>query len=378
MSGTSADGIDAVGVTFDAKKPPKVGGRRSLSYPPELTKELHEIAGAEIYSVDRIAALARELGDLHAKLATDAIRKLRLKADFIALHGQTIRHRPELGYSWQLVDPAPVATATGLTVISDFRPADIAASGEAAPLVPFAHRLLFQNAKAWTAVVNIGGIANVTFLPPMHSKEVVTGYDTGPGNLLIDLWMQRHGGKPCDMDGKTARRGTPQEDGHRWLKTEPYFNEPPPKSTGRELFAGAFLRRIEPDLNRMRFEDAVATLTMFTAASIADQLLRWGPHSPGQVIVCGGGALNPVLLWALEQVLGTIPVVSSQSVGVDPLSVEAAAFAILGHETLHGRPSNVQTVTGAIKPAILGRISPGENYLKLLRKLTTGPQKRVR
>ncbi len=378
MSGTSADGIDAVVVKFRGGGKPSVGERVSLHYPDALSRELRALATADTFSVDRIGALAVELGVMHAKLAGDAIKKTKAKPDFIALHGQTIRHRPENGFTWQLIDPTPVTEATGLTVVSDFRCADVAAGGEGAPLVPYAHRFLFEKPRQWTAVVNIGGIANVTFLPPKNSKDVITGFDTGPGNLLIDAWVQKHTGKAYDDGGKIARKGTPQPEGREWLKAERYFEEPPPKSTGRELFAGAFLKRIEPELKKMAFEDAVATLTMFTAGTIADQLLRWVPAEPGNIIVCGGGALNSTLVWALQQILPEIPVTTSDRHGVDPQAVEGACFAVMGYETLRGRPSNVPSVTGASRPLVLGRISPGENYLKITRALAAGGTNRLK
>ncbi len=377
MSGTSADGIDAVLVKFTPGKKPVIGKRVSLAYPAPLRKELFDLAHAETFSVDRIAALAKELGEAHAALAHKAIRTLTPKPGFIALHGQTIRHRPERGVTWQLIDPAPVAAGTGLTVVSDFRTADVAAGGQGAPLLPFAHRVLFQDPKEWTAVVNIGGIANVTLLPPAKSRrENITGFDTGPGNMLIDAFVQRRTGEPFDRNGAIARKGTPSPVSRDWMKNERYFEEPPPKSTGRELFGEAFLKRIEPDLRRLEFEDAVATLTMFTAGTIANQVYRWSPRPPGRMVICGGGALNPILTWAIARICEDCRIYTSDQLGVDPLSVEGAGFALMGYETLQGRPSNIPSVTGASGPVILGRITPGKNYLKLTRALVGGRRSR--
>lgn len=364
MSGTSADGIDAVPVEFPPGKRPRPGKRVTAPYPAPLRTELLKLAEARSFPVDRIAELSVELGRLHLELALKVSKSLKRNPDFIALHGQTIRHRPEAGYTWQLVDPAPVAAGTGATVISDFRTADVAEGGEGAPLVPFAHQILFADAKKWTAAVNIGGIANVTLLPPAGSNHSITGFDTGPGNMLIDAWVQEHAGQPFDRDGRIARKGTPQPAGRRWLEREPYFAEPPPKSTGREQFGKVFLGKIRRNLVRMGLHDAVATLTLFTSASIADQVLRWSPVQPERVVVCGGGAFNPAILWGLRQMLPGSEVIPSTRMGIEPLAVEAAAFALLGMETLKGLPSNITSVTGATRPAILGRISPGRLFFK--------------
>jgi anhydro-N-acetylmuramic acid kinase len=321
----------------------------------------------------RAALIGNSFADAIGRTVLEALALHGLKANdvsAIGVHGQTLRHRPEMGYSLQLNAPARIAEMTGITVVSDFRSRDIAAGGQGAPLVPAFHRVVFDpiaqsqaSADSVTAVVNIGGIANVSWL-----GKTLIGYDTGPGNLLMDQWAQRHLGKPFDENGQWAQTGKPQAALLLRLLEEPFFKLAPPRSTGRELFCLPWLEKFlaEKEFSGLPAQDIQATLLALTARSIALEIGRLesrdGPC--GRVIVCGGGAKNSTLMRALqaelERPLGiSLPVESSQAHGWDAQVIEAAAFAWLAAQTMQGLAGNAPDVTGALGPRVLGSITPG-------------------
>jgi len=285
----------------------------------------------------------------------------------VGVHGQTVRHRPELGYTIQLNAPARIAETTGIRVVSDFRSRDIAAQGQGAPLVPAFHRAIFSQHQDLKAVVNIGGIANLTWL-----GSPLIGFDTGPGNCLMDLWMQRHRGESFDRNGAWAASGKCHEPLLSAMQSDPFFAKRPPKSTGRDLFSMQWLDQHLAQHRSLATEDVQATLLMLTAETIAQAIIDQEKQSSEKdpaaialstVAVCGGGAQNPVLMKALsdrlsERLARSIRVSSTAHLGWDPQVIEASAFAWLAYQTLNGAPGNCPEVTGALGPRILGSITP--------------------
>jgi anhydro-N-acetylmuramic acid kinase len=298
-------------------------------------------------------ALARCYADCVKALAAAAPGPVRA----VAVHGQTIRHRPELGFTRQTNNPALLAELTGIDVIADFRSRDVAAGGQGAPLVPAFHEARFGKRGQVRVVVNIGGIGNISVL---HGDGRVSGYDTGPGNVLMDLWIARHRNEAYDKDGAWAATGRVDDDLLGLLLDESYFRQPPPKSTGRDLFHAAWLDAQLARRPGLDPADVQATLTRLTAVSIARAILAETSAQPAQAVyVCGGGAYNGVLLREIAVALGgQVPVMSTDTLGVAPNRVEALAFAWLGYRFLRRQPGNLPAVTGAAGPRILGALYP--------------------
>lgn len=361
MSGTSADAIDAVAVSI-----PEDGALRLLAshahpIPPATRQAIHTLTVPGPDEIDRLGSLHTELGELFAEAALAVLAKTALTADAIRAigsHGQTVRHRPAARhpFSLQIGNPAVIAERTRIATVADFRARDIAAGGHGAPLVPAFHREVFRAAGKNRAIVNIGGIANVTFLPA-DDDQPVTGFDTGPGNTLLDAWARRHLGRDRDDDGRWATGGKSSPTLLEKLLAEPYLNTPPPKSTGREHFHLAWLDAALTDLHAgpPSPQDVQATLLRFTAQTIAQALGRFLPKID-EIYVCGGGSHNPALLKALAHEAAGIPIRTTDALGLHPDWVEACAFAWLAHRTLQGRPGNLPSVTGARHPVILGGI----------------------
>ena len=356
MSGTSLDGVDGVLADFSGR------GIRTLDaafipFPPELRSELMALQAPGANELEREAlaanALARRYADCVAQLAARAPHPVRA----VAVHGQTIRHRPELGFTRQTNNPALLAELCGIDVIADFRSRDVAAGGQGAPLVPAFHAARFGKRGQSRIVVNIGGIGNISVL---HGDGRVSGYDTGPGNVLMDLWIARHRGDTYDADGAWAASGTPDARLLGLLLDEPYFRLPPPKSTGRDLFHAEWLDARLAQCPGVAPADVQATLLQLTAESIARAILAETSAQPARAVyVCGGGAYNGALLRAIAQALGgEIPVASTDTLGVAPNRVEALAFAWLGYRFLRRQPGNLPAVTGAAGPRILGALYP--------------------
>ncbi len=360
VSGTSMDGVEAVLLDV-ADTGLQVRAAAHLDYPPDLAARLRRVvADPASCDLDEFGALDARVGEVFAAAATALLQHCAVApGDIRAIgsHGQTILHRPRepLPYTIQIGDPSRIAEATGIDVVADFRRRDMAAGGEAAPLVPAFHAAAFGASGEDRAVVNIGGIANVTLL---HAAAAVGGFDTGPGNCLMDLWATEHLGTPFDRDGALAAGGRVLEPLLQALLCEPYLALPAPKSTGRELFHRAWL---EPKLHAAAgsVADVQATLCEFTAATIAQAITAVSGFAPRELLVCGGGAYNKELVRRLAARLPGVRVTTTEAYGIAPTQVEAALFAWLAHRFLEGLPGNLTAVTGARGPRVLGALHKG-------------------
>lgn len=354
MSGTSLDGVDGVLADFSG------GVIRTLEaafvpFPAALRAELMALQANGQNEIEREAIAANGLARAYAECVAALKTQSPGPVAAIAVHGQTVRHRPELGFTRQTNNPSLLAELTGIDVIADFRSRDIAAGGQGAPLVPAFHAAAFGKPGTTRVVVNIGGIGNISVL---HADGRVTGYDTGPGNVLLDGWIGRHQGKDYDADGAWGASGRVVTELLQSLLEEPYFQQPAPKSTGRDLFHMQWLDARLAPFSGLGAADVQATLTMLTARTIADAILLEG-MAVDAVYVCGGGAYNGTLLRMLATNLGgTVPVESTAALGIAPNRVEALAFAWLGYRFTQRQPGNMPAVTGAQGPRILGALYP--------------------
>ncbi len=371
MSGTSADSIDAACVRF-AGAPPRLDWELlsfiTLPMSESLRQDIFAAFRPETGTVDKLCQLNFTLGEVFAQASLEAIKAAKLtpeQVDFIGSHGQTVWHIPPhsgqgVPSTLQLGNPAVIAQRTGVTVVSDFRSRDMAAGGQGAPLVPFVDKLLLSHPTLSRAVQNIGGIGNVTWLPAGDSGEAF-GFDTGPGNMLLDRAAEvlTQGRLRCDLDGKLAFAGAVHEDLlAKWLAEEPYFAQKPPKSTGRELFGVQRCDQyLKTDLQGLSKEDILATLTAFTARSTADAYRKFLPALPDEVLLCGGGARNPAIAAMLQKELPASRIGRTEDAGLPGDSKEAVAFAVLGYETMNHRPGNLPAATGASGPVVLGSIT---------------------
>lgn len=358
MSGTSADAIDAVLV--DLQSIPQLIAQHSLPLPNNIKQQIHTLSLPGNNEIDRMGALDIELGQLFAQTSLELLTKAGINAKQITAigsHGQTIRHRPpgstEGTFTLQISDPNLIAELTGITTVADFRRRDMAAGGQGAPLVPAFHQAIFHAADKDRVIVNIGGMANITWLP---AQGKVLGFDTGPGNVLMDMWIAEHQGKPYDQNGEWAASGQSHMPLLAELLAEPYFRVLPPKSTGRESFNRVWLddklRKVAPSLAPI---DVQATLLELTATTIAESIGDLS-HTPKDIYVCGGGAYNIALMQRLGTLLPKDTVKSTAALGVDPQWIEAMAFAWLAQQTLNRHPGNLCAVTGAKREVILGGI----------------------
>lgn len=357
MSGTSLDGVDAVLAKFEAGRVECLASHYA-PYEASIRAEVLALHGTCENELHRAALLANRLARVYADAVTALLAKVShgdapakaIRA--IGCHGQTIRHMPGQGYTLQLNNPALLAEMTGIDVVADFRSRDIAAGGQGAPLVPAFHDAMFRSTAKHRVILNIGGIANLTDLAP---GRATTGFDCGPGNMLLDGWIQRHLGLPFDQDGSWAQQGRRLPELHARLLDHPFLALPPPKSCGREQFN---LDWLDMQLDgKEKPEDVQATLTAFTAATIADAI---GRHcgQPDELYVCGGGAGNVALMTTLRDRLPQWRVDTTDALGLAPNRVEATAFAWLAWRTLHRQPGNLPAVTGASGPRVLGAIYP--------------------
>lgn len=369
MSGTSADGIDAALVRFDAGSGCTLVHGHTCEWDPHTRARLLELGqGAPIDSIDELGTLDAHIGECFADAALQLIHAAGVDAAqvrAIGCHGQTVRHRPggaafdgRHRFTMQLGDGNVIAERTGIATVADFRRRDVAAGGQGAPLLPALHAAMLRSDAEHRAVLNLGGIANLTLLPAFCdgvSGAGVRGFDTGPANALMDAWCERHLGQPFDRDGAFAGRGTVDEALLARLLGEPWFAQSPPKSTGREQFQLEWLQHhLRGD---ERPEDVQATLLELTAATVADALLALQPDT-ARVLACGGGVHNPALLRRLAARLPGVAVESTAAHGLDPDHVEAMGFAWLARQTLAGLPGNLPSVTGARGPRTLGVIYP--------------------
>ncbi len=361
MSGTSLDGIDVVLADF-AGTGVRLLHHLRRDFAPDLKAELLALQSPCKDELNRSAIAAQHLGRGYAAAISELLQRAGVEPGLVraaGIHGQTVRHQPEAGYTIQLNAPAAVAELTGIDVIADFRSADIAAGGQGAPLLPGFHAAVFRAPFA-RAVVNIGGIANVTGLPSLASSEPVIGFDCGPGNVLMDAWIARHRGEDYDREGAWAAAGHTHPGLLQSLLAEPYFAREPPKSTGRDLFNAAWLQaqlaRSDPG-NVLDPRDVQASLARLTACTIADSIRRFWPQAR-ELVVCGGGAFNGRLMAMLAEEVAPVPVAASDSLGIAPDHVEALGFAWLASEFVRRRAGNVPEVTGARAPRILGALYP--------------------
>ena len=360
MSGTSLDGIDAA--LLDLSAHPKLLAAQTYPLPDQLRSDLLALCLPGNDEIERMGVADRRLGLELGFAVTQLLRATAVPANAvraIGSHGQTIRHRASLAvnqgsypFTLQIGDPTSIAEITGITTVADFRRRDIAAGGQGAPLVPAFHRAVFGGTQA-RAIVNIGGIANITGLGPDGN---VIGFDTGPGNTLLDYWSHRHTGAHYDCDGAWGQTGTPIPTLlEAWLR-DPYFALPPPKSTGREYFHSDWLDRHLAG-NTWRPADVQATLIELTARTITAGIVTL-PFAVNSVYVCGGGAYNHHLMTRLEALLHPRQLASTTQLGIAPEWVEAAAFAWLAQQTLRSKPGNLPSVTGAAGHRILGAVYP--------------------
>lgn len=363
MSGTSLDAVDGVLAAFSAHPArPRTLAHASVPLPAPLRAELLALNRPGDNELDRSARASIALVDLYAEVVEALLRQAqvqRVDVRAIGAHGQTVRHQPQAGYTIQLNAPARLAEATGIAVVADFRSRDVAAGGQGAPLVPAFHQAIF-GADIPRVILNLGGIANVSVLP---ANGTATGFDTGPANVLLDLWCARHTGQAYDVDGRFAAGGEEHEGLLAYLlDSEPWLKLAPPKSTGRDLFHAEWLdSRLQgfqaAAAIRLSAADVQATLAAFTARTVADAVLRHASPS-GELYVCGGGAANPILMACLARFLPGYTVLASDVLGVPAQQVEALAFAWLAFAHVHGLPGNLPAVTGAAGPRILGALHP--------------------
>jgi len=371
MSGTSLDGVDAVLADFAPDQPlsPVILAHAHRAMPTALRDELLALHTPAPDELHRAALASQALARLYAQVCRDVLAQAGLPADAvpaniraIGAHGQTVRHRPECGYTLQLNAPALLAELTGISVVADFRSRDVAAGGQGAPLAPILHQTLFRQKDLARAVLNLGGIANLTVLPPAQSSAPVIGLDTGPANMLLDAWFQRHhphSKRAYDTDGRWAASGKVNAVLlNHLIQSEPWFGLPAPKSTGRDLFS---LRWLEERLksapaDTQRPQDVQATLLALTTHTVAQALMQIAPQTR-EVLVCGGGAYNPCLMDALQAQLHC-PLRRTDDYGLPACQVEALAFAWLAQAHLLGQPGNLPSVTGARGARILGCVYP--------------------
>jgi anhydro-N-acetylmuramic acid kinase len=376
MSGTSADGIDValVRITSTAGAPKiQLRAHRAFPFSPALRRGILAAMDAKSITTAELARLNWRLGLAYAEAVQATIAATKIKPALIGCHGQTIYHQGvpapyagrRIACTWQLGEPALIAAATGLPVVSNFRPADMAAGGQGAPLVPLLDYVLFAHPTRARVLQNIGGIGNLTVIPAGASQEKVIAFDTGPGNMIIDALTQRLFQKPYDRNGRIAATGKILAPVIDAALKEKFFRLPPPKSAGREQFGEPYAQRFLEACRKLsrKPEDAIATATAFTTATIADAIERWvlpltDPMRPIDYIVSGGGARNATLLAQLRDRLpGNATLTAIDQQGLPAQAKEAAAFALLAYQTWHHQPGNIPSATGAKRPAILGQIT---------------------
>lgn len=374
MSGTSLDGIDAALVSVEGRSLTEMRWKmvdfRTVPYSDERREAIH--AGILAGTAEALCDLHTQLGEWFAEAVGEVCDSAGIAAaavDLIGSHGQTVWHRPPSGgmrgATLQLGDAATIAERSGAPVVADFRMRDMAAGGQGAPLVPWVDQALFSLPDRARALQNVGGIANVTWVPPRGSSDPAFAFDTGPGNALIDAAVEfaTDGRMTYDVDGRLAKQGKVDESLLAELLAHPFFALEPPKSTGREAFGRPLVHRlveaVEPE-GDSDWLDLVATLTELTARSIADAYQRWVlPRGISEVVISGGGALNPTLMRRIRQLLDPVSVLGGEVLGVDPGAKEALAFAMLAWAHVNRIPANAPAATGASGPRILGSYTPG-------------------
>ncbi len=380
MSGTSSDGVDAVLVDIRGHSHNlrvKFEAFSSLPYSAALRKQI--LMASTQGSVADICHLNALLGTLFAQAALKVVRRAGLRPSavhVIGSHGQTVHHLPhpvrEPGVGWvrstlQIGEPALIAEKTGILTVADFRPRDMAAGGQGAPLTPYAHYLLFHDRRHSRLIVNLGGIGNVTYLPAKGTPRSIQAFDTGPGNMVLDGLVSHltHGRQHMDRGGRLAAKGKVDSRLLTRLLKHPFLHRHPPKSTGREEFGDSFVSKVLALGRRFRLsaEDILATSSWYTAETISDSR-RWLKGQVDQVIVGGGGVMNATLMSNLSERFLPIPVTTFETLGWPSKAFEAVAFAILAYQTIHGEYGNVPSATGAKRPVVLGSVLPGHRPWK--------------
>jgi anhydro-N-acetylmuramic acid kinase len=368
MSGTSADGIDAAIIDISKNKT-RLLAFDTFKYPQQLRKNILEISEQKTCQAADISRLNFVIGQVFADAVIKLCRKTKINLktiDLIGSHGQTVYHNPKgkIRSTLQIGEPSIIAYKTGITTVADFRPKDMAAGGQGAPLVPFADYRLFRHKRKNRAIQNIGGIANVTYLPAGSKLEETIAFDTGPGNMVIDRIVNilSRGKLHYDKDGKIAAKGKVNKKLLDEMMRHPFLRRLPPKSTGREdfgiFYTDEFIKKAKK--RSMFFEDMLATAIAFTVVSIADAYKRFLPGMPDEIILCGGGARNKTLTNMLKQNLNKTIIRFSDDFGISCDAKEAVSFAILAYATIKGIANNVPSATGANKSLILGKIIPAQ------------------
>lgn len=373
MSGTSVDSIDAACIRVAMCAEPlalsqfEILGTHTLEIDPALRERLLKVMADNLASLEELCRLNVDVGEVFssaAQVLIDQLKQQNIRVDLVASHGQTLYHIPPFaqrqGSTMQIGDAAVIAERTGLSVAADFRPGDMAAGGHGAPLVPFADRLLFSDKQIARAVQNIGGIANVTAITALeNSKQNMMAFDTGPGNMIIDALCQQGFQQPYDANGEIAARGQVHQGMLKALMAHPYLSLPPPKTTGRELFGENFTQSVVQQWeSQVSWEDMIATVTLFTAQSIAEAYKRFVlPRiAVTQMVVGGGGVFNNTLITHLQDQLRPlgVEVKRHEDFGIDSKYKEAIAFALLGYARFIGLPNNIPACTGASHSVVLG------------------------
>lgn len=383
VSGTSADGIDVALADVNGVPPQlqaKITHKAHMDYSKDVRERIFQAIEPETGQVDLICRLNVDIARDFARAALDLIKQAGLQPadiDLISSHGQTVWHdvTPEgdVKGTLQIGEAADIAEITGITTINNLRARDVAAGGQGAPLVSYVDWLLLRHESEWRAVQNIGGMGNVTFLPPLSDDDSTPlAFDTGPGNVLIDTAVAQltRSAQLYDKNGQMAAQGDVDEDWLTTLLEHPYFSRKPPKTTGRELFGTSMGLSLvaEGRARSLQHRDIIATITALTAHSIAAAYERFAPAKVADVIIGGGGGRNATMMKMLQETLGDVPVRSHEDVGFDSDFKEALMLAVLGYETWHNRPSSHPALTGVVRPVVLGQITPGANYVDLIKQ----------
>jgi anhydro-N-acetylmuramic acid kinase len=372
MSGTSADGVDVAVIDINEKSFELIAFN-TFAYPVTLRKAIFMLFQPQTARLDDICHYNFTLGEIFAEsvIKLCKIKNIALDSiDLIGSHGQTIFHNPEgnkyakrkIRSTLQIGEPSIIAQRTGITTIADFRPRDIAAGGQGAPLVPLADYFFFKSNHCKRAVQNIGGIANVTYLPANCKISDVSAFDTGPGNMIIDRLVNliSNGKNKYDMRGRIAARGNVNKAILKEMLKHPFLQKCPPKTTGREEFGFQYTDMLYNKMKKLALsnEDMVATATAFTSESIVRAYKRFLPSIPDEIILCGGGSNNITLIKFLQQRLGNVKITTTDEFGINRNAKEAVSFAVLAYTTIKGRANNIPNSTGADQPVILGKIIP--------------------
>lgn len=360
MSGTSVDGIDIALLDINVDQQPKFLSATSFTFEPDIQNLINDVILQQNADLSRLGDLHMALGEAYAAGVNHFLKQNKIAAEHISAigcHGQTLFHAPYAlrPFSFQMGDPNTIAALTGITTIADFRQRDLVCGGQGAPMVPPFHKALFQSNTENRVIVNIGGIGNITALPADPEKTVI-GFDTGPGNILMDSWTQTHLGEPFDNDGQWAASGELQQDLLAVMLADSYFDLPIPKSTGREYFHPQWLTEKLARLDRsIANADVQTTLLHLTSQTISDAIHHYAPEAEA-IYICGGGANNKQLMQLLSQLLSPAPVVSTAQIGLAADHVESSAFAWLAYRTLNRLSGNLPSVTGARQETVLGGV----------------------